>query len=214
MANLAAQADTGKDSYDEIEIDLASGGGHGAPAGSGYVDDTTPIGTGSARRLLPRGERCSRCFRRRMVRVAFRLINLAVAFLFLASAALQYNDSAGFLWAAIYFAAAVFCILSELSWRQLRAYLVLPLLWLFTASTTVGAAYVLIGRMLVRRPRGGLSGEDAFDFYGLVLVSLWMSIVLMLDRYNVVGVFRGYTSLSGEHERDKEGHVQMGEVVI
>lgn len=33
-------------------------------------------------------------------------------------------------------------------------------------------------------------------------------------RYNVVGVFRGYTSLSGEHERDKEGHVQMGEVVI
>lgn len=68
MANLAAQADTGKDSYDEIEIDLASGGGHGAPAGSGYVDDTTPIGTGSARRLLPRGERCSRCFRRRMVR--------------------------------------------------------------------------------------------------------------------------------------------------
>lgn len=67
MANLAAQADTGKD-YDEIEIDLASGGGHGASAGSGYVDDTPPSGTGSARRLLPRGERCSRCFRRRNVR--------------------------------------------------------------------------------------------------------------------------------------------------
>lgn len=44
------------------------------------------------------------------------------------------------------------------------------------------AAYVLIARMLVRRPRGGWSGEDANDFYGLVLVSFWMSVVLMLDR--------------------------------
>lgn len=65
MADLAARAE--KD-YDEIEIDLASSGGHGASAGSGYVDDTTPIGTGSGRRLLPRGERCGRCFRRRIVR--------------------------------------------------------------------------------------------------------------------------------------------------
>lgn len=31
--------------------------------------------------------------------------------------------------------------------------------------------------------------------------------------HNVVGVFRGYTSLT-EHERDREGNVQMGEVVI
>lgn len=31
--------------------------------------------------------------------------------------------------------------------------------------------------------------------------------------HNVVGVFRGYTSLA-EHERDGEGNVQMGEVVI
>lgn len=35
-----------------------------------------------------------------------------------------------------------------------------------------------------------------------------------LSSNNVVGVFRGYTSLSLEHERDKEGHVQMGEVVL
>lgn len=33
-------------------------------------------------------------------------------------------------------------------------------------------------------------------------------------RNNVVGVFRGYASLGLEHERDKEGHVQMGEVVL
>ena len=58
--------------------------------------------------------------------------------------------------------------------------------WLLTVIgapvNVAGAAYVLIARMLVRHPRGGLSGEDAFDFYGLVLVSFWMSIVLMLDR--------------------------------
>lgn len=36
-------------------------------------------------------------------RVAFRLINLLFAAVFLASAALQYNDSGGVAWAALYF---------------------------------------------------------------------------------------------------------------
>lgn len=45
-----------------------------------------------------------------------------------------------------------------------------------------GAAYVLIAQLLVGDPEGGSSGEDAMDFYGLVLVSFWMSIVLLLDR--------------------------------
>lgn len=35
-------------------------------------------------------------------RVMFRLVNLAFACVFLASAALQYNDSVGVLWAAVY----------------------------------------------------------------------------------------------------------------
>ncbi|CBJ29055.1 hypothetical protein Esi_0133_0060 [Ectocarpus siliculosus] len=114
---------------------------------------------------------------------------------------------------ARYDAAAVFCILSELSWRQLRTFFVLPTLWVFTLCSWIGAAYVLIAQLLVGHAEGGASGEDAMDFYGLLLVSFWMSIVLLLDRHNVVGVFRGYTSLT-EHERDREGHVQMGEVVI
>lgn len=37
-------------------------------------------------------------------RVTFRLINLVFAALFLASAALQYNDEGGVAWAALYFA--------------------------------------------------------------------------------------------------------------
>lgn len=45
-----------------------------------------------------------------------------------------------------------------------------------------GAAYVLIAKVLVGDPEGGASGKDANDFYGLLLVSFWMSIVLLLDR--------------------------------
>ena len=35
-------------------------------------------------------------------------------------------------------AAAVFCILSELSWRFLRTFLVLPTLWVFTIGSVIG----------------------------------------------------------------------------
>lgn len=45
-----------------------------------------------------------------------------------------------------------------------------------------GAAYVLIALLLVGDPEGGASGTVAMDFYGLLLVSFWMSIVLLLDR--------------------------------
>lgn len=42
----------------------------------------------------------------RKSRVAFRLVNLVVAAVFLASAALQYNDESGVAWAALYFVGA------------------------------------------------------------------------------------------------------------
>lgn len=45
-----------------------------------------------------------------------------------------------------------------------------------------GTAYVLIGELLVGDPDGGASSEAAMDFFGLLLVSFWMSIVLLLDR--------------------------------
>lgn len=48
--------------------------------------------------------------------------------------------------------------------------------------TLVGAGYVLIAQLLVGHAEGGASGEDAMDLYGLLLVSFWMSIVLLLDR--------------------------------
>ncbi|CAM9994388.1 unnamed protein product [Scytosiphon promiscuus] len=210
------QAPAHFDDGDEMEVDLGLEGGRKSAASAGTTANVMQPGTAlvSHRRgKLPNGERCGRCFRRKCVRVAFRLVNLVFAIIFLLSAALQYNDDAGVAWAALYFVAAVFCILSELSWRQLRTFIVLPTLWLFTVCSMIGAAYVLIALLLVRKPEGGASGADAMDFYGLVLVSFWMSVVLLLDRHNVVGVFRGYTSL-GEHERDREGHVQMGEVVI
>ncbi len=49
-------------------------------------------------------------------------------------------------------------------------------------SSSPGALYILIALLLVGDPEGGASGEDAMDFYGLVLVSFWMSVVLLLDR--------------------------------
>ncbi|CAM9834735.1 unnamed protein product [Pylaiella littoralis] len=202
------------DTRDDVEVDL------GPKAGNADFTGTTsaihPSRTSVSHRpgaAPTRGERCGRCFRRKCVRVAFRLVNLMFAVLFGASAVLQYNDEAGLAWAALYFVAAVFCVLSELSWRQLRTFVVLPALWVFTMGSLFGAAYVLIPLLVVGDWEGGASGEDAMDFYGIFLVSFWMCIVLFLDRHNVVGVFRGYTSLT-EHERDGEGHVQMGEVVI
>lgn len=45
-----------------------------------------------------------------------------------------------------------------------------------------GAVYVLIAQLLAADAEGGASGEDAMDFYGLALVSFWMSVVLLLDR--------------------------------
>lgn len=40
----------------------------------------------------------------RKTRVAFRVVNLAFAFIFVASAVIQHNRSVGVLWAAIYLA--------------------------------------------------------------------------------------------------------------
>lgn len=48
--------------------------------------------------------------------------------------------------------------------------------------------YVLFAQLLVGDPEGGASGEDAMDFYGLLLVSFWMSIVLLLDRWVGIAV--------------------------
>lgn len=45
-----------------------------------------------------------------------------------------------------------------------------------------GAIYILFGRLLMRDPEGGASGAEANEFYGLVLVSFWMNVVLLLDR--------------------------------
>lgn len=47
--------------------------------------------------------------------MTFRLINLAFTLLFGASAALQYNDSAGVIWAAIYLAGALIVLSPPLS---------------------------------------------------------------------------------------------------
>ncbi|CAM9139047.1 unnamed protein product [Ascophyllum nodosum] len=182
---------------------------------SDSILDEGGMTSGSSRRSVPQGpHRMYNCCRSKIIRGLFRVSNVIAMLLFAASAAVQYNDDDGVLWAAIYATAGVFCVLAELSWRKLRTYIFRPLLALFATSTLIGSFYVLIARLLLRKPEGGMDDEEVYEFWGLLLVTVWMSVVLLLDGYNVVGLFRGYTSLGVELERDKEGHVQMGEVVL
>lgn len=76
-AHIAALSEENKE-YDELEIDLTPGGGHDGSSeqGSRGPSETSVVGhsggagvvLGSARRSMPRGEHCGRCFRRRIVR--------------------------------------------------------------------------------------------------------------------------------------------------
>ncbi|CAM9917714.1 unnamed protein product [Discosporangium mesarthrocarpum] len=197
MASMAPLSGT---EVEEVEVNL------------GAAVESEPNEYGEHPLASERTLRYERCLRRRSVRFLLRVTNLVFASVFIWSAILQYNDPDGALWGLIYALAAAFCILSELSWRNLRKYAVLPALQLYFCLVLAGSVYILVARIIVARKK--LSGEEGLEFGGLTVVWVWMAVVLMLDRHNIVGLFRGYTSLGHEQGRDKQGHVQMGEVVL
>lgn len=62
------------------------------------------------------------------------------------------------------------------------------------------------------RPSCVVLSEESLS--GVPGASLCLLLAMSSVRHDIVGVFRGYSSIGIDHERDKEGHLQMGEVVI
>ncbi|CAM9526106.1 unnamed protein product [Choristocarpus tenellus] len=157
---------------------------------------------------------CERCLQPRMIRLILRTANMLFALLAFFAAPLLYNgqDRHKALWGVIYFVGALLCVLSELNWGSLRKYVVVPGLWLFFGITLAGSLYILLVQLIIQAKR--FHGKEANEFMHLALLWVWMAVVILLDRFKVVGLFGKYSTLRQEQSRDKEGHVQMGEVVL
>ncbi len=98
----------------------------------------------------------------------FRLTNLGFVFLFLAGAAVQYNDPDPLRWIAVYVAAALICSLYHLNRLHRYAPVVLGGACL-VASLVIGTA--------IAWDQPLLSSEEARESFGLLLIALWMAVL-------------------------------------
>jgi hypothetical protein len=110
--------------------------------------------------------------------MAFRMINLAVAMLFFASAALQLNDPDPARWVAIWAAAGVACLAD----RRIRPAWLVPavvgamaLLW---ALTGVGVLAEMTFSDLFREMKAQTPViEESREFLGLAIIAAWMTVL-------------------------------------
>lgn len=114
----------------------------------------------------------------------WRIINVLIAALFLLAVAVQYNDPDPVRWMLIYLAAAVACVLAVL--RRVP--------WPFPALTAAIAFVWAMTLMPNVIRNGGTSGmfaqwemadihvEEAREFFGLLIVVVWMVTVASLSR--------------------------------
>ena len=109
----------------------------------------------------------------------FRLLNAAMALLFLFGAAVQYNDPDPLRWVAIYLAASAVCLLAalrHLRWWFAAVVAAVALLW---AATIAPRAFpnVRITELFGGWEMANERIEEAREMYGLLLIGAYMSIL-------------------------------------
>lgn len=111
----------------------------------------------------------------RMLRpmLAFRVAGVLMILLFLAAAAVQYNDPDPAIWILVYLAAAVdtaLVLARRLVWQAPLALAVATLVW---ALTLVPAAH---------GQGWSFDGEETRELGGLVIISLWSAVLAVAAR--------------------------------
>ena len=109
----------------------------------------------------------------------FRLLNGAMALLFLFGAAVQYNDPDPLLWMTIYLAAAVACTLAaagRLRWWFAATVALVALAW---AATLAPRAFpnVRIAEMFGAWEMANTRIEEGREMYGLLLIAIYMTVL-------------------------------------
>ncbi len=114
----------------------------------------------------------------------FRLLNGAMALLFLFGAAVQYNDPDPLRWIAIYVAAAVMCVLAvanRLPWWLAASVGAVALAW---AATLAPSAFphVRIPEMFAAWEMANQRVEEGREMYSLLLIAIYMGVLAVVLR--------------------------------
>ena len=113
----------------------------------------------------------------------FRLLNGAMALLFLFGAAVQYNDPDPLQWMAIYVAAAVACTLAasgHLRWWFAALVALVAFVW---AATLAPRAFPNVGiaEMFGAWEMANTRIEEGREMYGLLLIAIYMIVLALLQ---------------------------------
>lgn len=113
----------------------------------------------------------------------FRLLNGAMALLFLLGAAVQYNDPDPLQWMAIYIAAAAACALAatgKLRWWFAAIVALVAFAW---AATLAPRAFpnVRIGEMFGAWEMANTRIEEGREMYGLLLIAIYMTVLTIVQ---------------------------------
>ena len=119
----------------------------------------------------------------------FRLLNGAMALLFLLGAAVQYNDPDPLKWVAIYVAAAAACVVAmfnRLRWWIAIIVAALALLW---AVTFLPATFpnVRIAELFGAWEMADTRIEEGREMYGLLIIAIYMALLAVATRRHRVG---------------------------
>ena len=114
----------------------------------------------------------------------FRLLNAAMALLFLFGAVVQYNDPDPLRWMAMYVAAAVACALAmakRLRWWFAAMIGAVALVW---AASLAPAAFpnVRIPEMFAAWEMANERVEEGREMYGLLIIAIYMTVLVAARR--------------------------------
>ncbi len=115
-----------------------------------------------------------------------KIASIALALLFLLSAAVQFNDPDPYLWVAVYAAAALVGGLFAAGRRVAPFAAVVALVAAGWAATLAGRVVgeVPLAEVFTSMRMGSRGIEEARELGGLVIVAIWMGILIVAERRN------------------------------
>lgn len=116
-----------------------------------------------------------------------RGLNAAMALLFFVSAVFQYNDGTiGIVWVITYVVAGCLAVFAEVNMEKMKHWVWRPAVLAFGTGCFAGSIYFLVEA--IKGDSGRKSVDSWFDFSGLLLVSIWMSVLIWMDVNDMVGI--------------------------